>query len=396
MNEPQNICILGSTGSIGRSSLDVIARSPGRFRVRALSANRNVKLLLEQIEKFRPQVVAVYDRQAAAELKQTVNGSVQILAGEESIREIAAHPDVDLVINSLVGFAGLRPTIEAIMHGKTVALANKESLVVAGKIITDLLAKHRATLIPIDSEHSAILQCLMGEDRRHVAGLILTASGGPFLDRDKREFASLTVEEALSHPTWRMGRKITIDSATLMNKGLEVIEAHWLFGLDPDRISVLIHPQSIIHSMVEFVDGSIKAQLGVPDMKIPIQFALSYPARIPSTYGSPNFAALREMTFFAPDLEKFECLGLAYDALRSGGTAPTVLNAANEVAVELFLARKITFDRIPALIRDALEHVPVLSEPRLEEIINADNEARAYVRKHHTMRSGERTIVTAG
>ncbi len=396
MKEPQNICILGSTGSIGRSSLEVVSRSPERFRVRTLSANRNVRLLLEQIEKFQPEMVAVFDRQAAAELRNRVNGNVKVLAGAEGLGEIVAHPDVDLVINSLVGFAGLRPTIDAITHGKTVALANKESLVVAGRIITELLSKHGAALIPIDSEHSAILQCLMGEQREHVARLILTASGGPFLHRKKEEFPSLTVDAALVHPTWRMGRKITIDSATLMNKGLEVIEAHWLFGLSAGQISVLIHPQSIIHSMVEFVDGSIKAQLGVPDMKIPIQFALSYPERIPLTYGSPDFAEIGEMTFFAPDMEKFECLGLAYEALRAGGTAPAVLNAANEVAVELFLAGNISFDRIPALIRDALHHVPILAEPQLEEIIAADSATRAHVRKRHAALSTERTTVTAG
>lgn len=381
MADMKNICILGSTGSIGRSSLEVIARFPDRFRVTCLTANKNIELLEKQIEQFRPQAAAVLDPVAAASLKHSRNGSPTILSGQEGFVEIVSRPDVDIVISSLVGFAGLRPTIEAIKLGKTVALANKEVLVVAGAIITELVAKHHATLLPIDSEHSAILQCLTGEDHKSVARLILTASGGPFLHLDKSEFSSVTVDAALKHPKWKMGNKITIDSATLMNKGLEVIEAHWLFGLPPEKITVLIHPQSIIHSMVEFVDGSIKAQLGIPDMKMPIQFALTYPERVGPSYNRLDFTEIGEMTFQSPDTHKFECLDLAYDALRRGGTAPAILNAANEIAVEQFLCEKIKFHHIPLLIREAMESVPATEHPSLEDIISADRAAREFVRE---------------
>jgi len=380
MPDIKNICILGSTGSIGRSSLDVIARFPDRFRVTCLTANRNIELLNKQIEQFKPQVAAVLDPAAAASLKHSRNGSPRILEGQEGFVEAVSRPDVDIVISSLVGFAGLRATIEAVRLGKTVALANKEVLVVAGAIINNLVAKHGATLLPIDSEHSAILQCLTGEDRKSIARLILTASGGPFLHLDKDEFSSVTVDAALKHPNWKMGNKITIDSATLMNKGLEVIEAHWLFGLPPEKIAVLIHPQSIIHSMVEFVDGSVKAQLGIPDMKMPIQFALTYPERVSSSFHRLDFTEVGEMTFLLPDTRKFECLDLAYEALRQGGTAPTILNAANEIAVEQFLGEKIKFHQIPHLIRNAMEVIPSIDHPSLEDIISADHAAREFVR----------------
>jgi 1-deoxy-D-xylulose-5-phosphate reductoisomerase len=383
----KTICILGSTGSIGQSSLEVIASLPDRFRVAYLTANTNVDLLQKQVVQFHPAAVAVLDTKAAAALKQRMNGSVGVLSGEEGLIELVTRPEVDIVISSLVGFAGLRPTLEAIRCGKTVALANKETLVVAGEIITRMLREHASTLVPIDSEHSAILQCLAGERREDVARLILTASGGPFLNIGKDQFSSLTVESALKHPNWKMGSKVTIDSATMMNKGLEVIEAHWLFGLPPERIDVLIHPQSIIHSMVEFVDGSVKAQLGMPDMKIPIQYALTHPDRAGSSFPRIDFARLKEMQFFSPDLEKFECLRLAYDALRSGGTAPAILNAANEVAVAAFLDRRITFDQIPVLIGEALERVPVVRTPSIDDIIAADNETRSLLGRregHHS------------
>src|ERR1041385_1184887 len=350
----KNICILGSTGSIGQSSLEVISNFPDRFRVVSLTTNKNIDMLQRQIARFQPCSVAVFDECSASLLKQTTNGSLQVLTGTEGIQELAIREDVDVVISSLVGFAGLQPTIEAIKRGKTVALANKETLVVAGEIITSLAKKHNARIIPIDSEHSAILQCLAGEKPENIAKLILTASGGPFLNLDKKEFSRITTAAALKNPNWKMGNKVTIDSATLMNKGLEVIEAHWLFNLPAEKIEVLIHPQSIIHSMVEFVDGSVKAQLGVPDMKIPIQYALTYPDRAPSVYTRVNFAELRAMTFFEPDREKFECLDLAYRALQCGGTTPAILNAANEIAVELFLLEKIGFVQIPFLIREAM------------------------------------------
>jgi 1-deoxy-D-xylulose-5-phosphate reductoisomerase len=378
----KNICILGSTGSIGQNSLEVISNLPGKFKVKYLTANRNVDLLLRQIELYQPKAVAVLDENCASRLKQSVDGSLELLVGEEGLEELACRNDVDVVISSLVGFAGLKPTVEAIKCGKTVALANKETLVVAGEIIMALVKKHGATLIPIDSEHSAILQCLMGEEHANIARLILTASGGPFLMKEKKDFANLTVDAALKHPNWKMGQKITIDSATLMNKGLEVIEAHWLFDLPPEKIEVLVHPQSIIHSMVEFVDGSVKAQLGIPDMKIPIQYALTYPDRAGSPYKRVNFAELREMTFFAPDFEKFECLGLAYEALRRGGTAPAILSAANEIAVDLFVQRRIAFHQIPRIVRFALEHLPVKSSPTLEDIVHADMNSRAEVTEY--------------
>ena len=377
----KNICILGSTGSIGRHSLEVIANFPTRFRVAYLTANTNIDLLQEQIRRFEPKGVAVRDRSSAAALKQISNGSLSVFAGDEGLRELVSHDDIDIVISSLVGFAGLGPTIEAIKRGRTVALANKETLVVAGEIITRMVKEHHATLIPVDSEHSAILQCLAGEDRASISRLILTASGGPFLTMQKSDFSTVTVEAALNHPNWKMGNKVTIDSATLMNKGLEVIEAHWLFGLPASQIDVLIHPQSIIHSMVEFVDGSVKAQLGMPDMKIPIQYALTYPQRATSLSKRVDFCELKQMTFFKPDLAKFECLDLAYQALARGGTAPAILNAANEIAVELFLGNKIRFHEIPALIRESLDHVPVTGAGTLEEVMEADRVTREFVRE---------------
>jgi len=374
----KNICILGSTGSIGRNSLEVIANFPDEFRVAYLSTNQNIDLLQKQIQRFGPRGVAVQDKSSAAALKRVTNGSLSVYAGEQGLEELIDRDDIDIVISSLVGFAGLKPTLQAIRRGKTIALANKETLVVAGEIITRMIKEHHATLIPVDSEHSAILQCLRGEDPASIAKLILTASGGPFLGLQKSEFSRVTVEAALRHPKWSMGNKISIDSATLMNKGLEVIEAHWLFHLPPDKIEVLIHPQSIIHSMVEFVDGSVKAQLGMPDMKIPIQYALTYPARAASVYGRVNFSDLKEMTFLKPDFTKFECLGLAYEAIKRGGTAPAVLNAANEIAVDLFLQERIGFDCIPGLIRESLQHVRITDTPSLDDIFEADRSAREF------------------
>ena len=379
MAEMKNICILGSTGSIGKNSLDVIANFPDRFRVQYLSANTNTSVLKEQIDRFHPKAVAVLNKFSAANLKRSLNGSVKIFSGEEGLNELVNQRDFDVLINSLVGFAGLKPTIEAIKKGKTIALANKETLVVAGEIITALIDKHKASLVPIDSEHSAILQCLKGENRNKINRLILTASGGPFLHLDKKNFKDVTVNAALKHPNWKMGNKITIDSATLINKGLEVIEAHWLFKLPPEKIEVLIHPESIIHSMVEFVDGSVKAQMGVPDMKIPIQYALTHPERAVSNFDRIDFVKQQKLTFLKPDMKKFQCLKLAYDALGIGGTAPAILNAANEIAVELFLGGKITFDRIPQLILKALEKIPAIHSPSLDDIIATDNATRIYI-----------------
>lgn len=375
----KNIAILGSTGSIGKNCLEVISDFPDRFRVTYLATNRNVELLCEQAKAFRPRGVAVLDETAAARARTMLNGSPSVFSGESGFLDIVSRDDVDIVVSSLVGFAGLRPTIRALESGKTVALANKETLVVAGELIMRLVQQKNLTLIPVDSEHSAILQCLAGERKENVAKLILTASGGPFLNTERAALENVTVGEALKHPNWKMGNKITIDSATLMNKGLEVVEAHWFFDLPADKIDVLIHPQSIVHSMVEFVDGSVKAQFGVPDMKIPIQYALTYPDRAPSRYERIDFSKLRELTFLKPDLTKFECLRLAYEALNSGGTATTVLNAANEVAVEMFLKNKIRFNVIPTLIEKALSVHRTIPRPNLDDIIGVDQETRERV-----------------
>ncbi|MBS4027272.1 MAG: 1-deoxy-D-xylulose-5-phosphate reductoisomerase [Ignavibacteriales bacterium] len=375
----KNLAILGSTGSIGKNTLEIAARTPSAFRVQYLTAHTNLDLLREQIELFSPQGIVVADECSASVMKKIYDSSLEIFFGEEGLCQVASRDDVDIVVNSLVGFAGLVPTIKAIERGKTVALANKETLVVAGEIITSLVQKHRATIIPIDSEHSAIFQCLVGEDASTVSKIILTASGGPFFRLRKEDLENVTLEEALQHPNWSMGKKITIDSATMMNKGLEVIEAHWLFNLPLEKIEVIIHPQSIIHSMVEFVDGSVKAQLGIPDMKLPIHYALNYPERKPLSFPRANFPQLRELTFYEPDEEKYECLSLAYRALETGGIAPTILNAANEVAVQLFLENKIRFLDIPALIKAAMELSTPLPSPTIEQIISSDKETRKQV-----------------
>lgn len=384
MKRITNIAILGSTGSIGRSSLEVIAAHPGRFRVTYLTAHRSVELLAEQASRFRPRGVVVGEARNADFLRSRLNGSTEVLWGEDGLLDAVTRPDVDLVISSLVGFAGLRPTLRAIEAGKDIALANKETLVVAGEMVMRTVAQRGVRLMPVDSEHSAILQCLQGEDIRTVARLILTASGGPFLHVDKERFPHITPAEALRHPTWRMGNKISIDSATLMNKGLEVIEAHWLFGLPASKIEVIVHPQSIIHSMVEFVDGSVKAQLGMPDMKLPIQYALTYPERPVSAFTRLDLAALGRMTFLEPDIEKFRCLALAFHALETGGTAPAVLNAANEVAVEHFLGGRLPFSAIPRLIEETLTVHQSVAHPGLDDIVHADREARAFVQQQIT------------
>ncbi len=377
---PKHIAILGSTGSIGRNCLSVIHNLADRFRITYLTTNTNIELLQNQIDHVHPRGVVVLDETKAAELRSLVGGSVEVLAGREGLLEIVRRDDVDLVINSIVGFAGLKPTIEAIKHKKNIALANKETLVVAGELVTSLVKEYGVHLVPIDSEHSAILQCLVGEDRTSARRIILTASGGPLLNTPIDAFASITVEQALNHPNWKMGNKITIDSATLMNKGLEVIEARWLFGLPTERIDIVIHPQSIIHSMVEFVDGSIKAQLGMPDMKLPIQYALTYPDRCPMNGNRLDFPKLQSMTFFAPDRKKFPCLQLAYDAMALGGTAPAIMNAANEVAVQAFLEKKISFQKIPELIEQALAKQKNHVSPDLEHTFQSDHKTREYVR----------------
>ncbi len=377
----KNIAILGSTGSIGTQTLDVIANFPKEFKVNYLTGNNNVQLLLKQIQQFKPQGIVVTNEKSAKELKKQVGAKTEILFGEEGLLDIVQRSDVDIVVCALVGFSGLRSTLKAIEAKKKIALANKETLVVAGEIIMPMVDRYKVDLLPVDSEHSAIFQCLVGELSNKVSRIILTASGGPFRTKSKEELCTVTLEQALQHPNWKMGNKITIDSATLMNKGLEVIEAHWLFGVPADRIDVVIHPQSIIHSMVEFVDGSVKAQLGIPDMKIPIQYALTYPSRSVSTFPRVHFPTLSEMTFFEPDRDRFPCLQLAFNALKEGGTIPAVMNASNEIAVAKFLKNEISFMDIPKIIENAMRKHSNKTNPSLEEIVEVDRETRAILSK---------------
>ena len=375
----KKVLILGSTGSIGINVLNVIKNLPGKFKVTALTVNTRIDLLEPQIYEFNPEIVAVKDEKLGAELKKRINHKCKVYTGEESLCRLAAESDYDIFVGAMVGSAGLLPTIEAIKRGKRIALANKETLVVAGELITELVKKYNAEILPIDSEHSAIFQCIKGESGKEIEKLILTASGGPFLHKKKEELEKVTIEEALAHPNWKMGNKITIDSASMMNKGLEIIEAHWLFGITPGRIDVLIHPQSIIHSMVQFVDGSVKAQLGLPDMKLPIQYALTYPERDANNYERINLADIGSLTFSEPDFSKYKCLALAYSAINAGGTAPCILNAANEVAVDKFLKGKIKFTKIPVLIDNALEKIQNYNSPDLELIFDCDRKTRDLV-----------------
>ncbi len=375
-----NVFILGSTGSIGVNTLNVIRNFPDRFNVSALTVNSNIQLLLEQINEFKPELVVVKEKNAAEKVKLQLPANCKLLVGVDGLINAASGLEYDIFVGAMVGFAGLAPTIEAIKRGKRIALANKETLVVAGEVVNNYCKEYGAEIIPVDSEHSAIFQCLVGENIDEVEKLIITASGGPFLNKDKSFFENATVNEALNHPNWKMGNKVTIDSATMMNKGLEVIEAHWLFGLSTEIIDVVIHPQSIIHSMVQFRDGSIKAQLGLPDMKLPIQYALTYPERLQNDFERTNIPEIGTLNFYEPDFEKFECLKLAFDVLEAGGTAPCVLNAANEIAVEKFLNREIRFSRIPVLIEKALEKIGNHQLLNLDTIFDCDTETRNFVR----------------
>jgi len=375
----KKVFVLGSTGSIGVNCLSVISNLKENFEVAGLTVNSNTDLLLEQINKFKPIVVVVKDENAAKKISGKIPKSCKLFVGEEGLINAAIETDYDIFMGAMVGFAGLAPTIEAIKRGKRIALANKETLVVAGEIVTKLVLENSAEIIPVDSEHSAIYQCLIGENLNEVEKLILTASGGPFRDKNKSLFENATVDEALNHPNWKMGSKITIDSATMMNKGLEVIEAHWLFGLPPEKIDVVIHPQSIIHSMVQFVDGSMKAQLGLPDMKLPIQYALTFPERVQNDFPRTSMPTIGSLTFYEPDLNKFECLKLAFDVLNTGGTAPCILNAANEIAVSKFLNKEIKFSHIPLLINKALDKVENKFSPDLGTIFECDRVTREYI-----------------
>jgi 1-deoxy-D-xylulose-5-phosphate reductoisomerase len=375
----KRILILGSTGSIGVNTLKVLKELKDKYTIEALTVNSNIDLLEKQIHEYLPNYAVVVDEQKAKELQQRIGNKCRILSGEEGLVEATKNGNYDILLSALVGFAGLRPTIESIKRGKRIALANKETLVVAGELIVDLCKQYGAELIPVDSEHSAIFQCLVGEDKSYIQKLILTASGGPFLHKSKDDLKNVNLEEALDHPNWKMGNKITIDSATMMNKGLEVIEAHWLFGLNKENIDVVIHPQSIIHSFVEFIDGSIKAQLSVPDMKLPIQYALSYPDRFNNEFTHTNLPKLAELTFYEPDYNKFECLKLAYDVMEEGGISPCILNAANEVAVSKFLQGNIKFLQIPETINKALLKFENHKHPDLETIYETDRKTREYL-----------------
>lgn len=386
MKKKRNIIILGSTGSIGTSTLEVIENNADKFCVKYLSTNTRIDLLLEQAKKFKPRGLIITDDDAYREIKSRAL-DLEVYS-KYDLLDIIVRDDIDIVIAAMVGFAGLESTLEAAKSGKKIALANKETLVVAGHIITKIAKESGSTIIPIDSEHSAILQCLAGENISQVRKVILTASGGPFLHRDFKDFDNITIQEALKHPNWKMGNKITIDSATMMNKGLEVIEAHWLFGLRKDQIDVIIHPQSIIHSMVEFVDGSIKAQLGIPDMKLPIQYALSYPERFPVSYSTMDFIRYSQLTFLQPDLKKFKCLDLAYKSLEFGGNYPVILNAANEIAVQKFLNNEIKFTQIPQIIEESLEKFGETKELDINEIFDWDLRVREFLQKSNKVNYG--------
>lgn len=371
----KRLSILGSTGSIGRNTLEVVSHHPERFKVVGFAVKSNIQLLESQINKFKPKIVAVFD-ETAAEILRRKNLPVKVLSGERGLIEVAALEDVDMVVSAIVGSAGLIPTYAAIRTGKDIALAAKEALVMAGKIIMAEASKRGVKIIPVDSEHSALFQCLNGRDMSEVQRIILTASGGPFLRKRRAELKKVTPEAALRHPNWEMGKKISIDSATLMNKGLEVIEAHWLFNLPAERIDVLLHPQSIIHSMVEFIDGSVIAHMSVPDMKGPISYALSYPERFGNVLPVLDLAKVKKLTFERPDKRKYPSLALTYEALKIGGTMPSVLNAANEVAVEAFLNGKVSFTDISRIVSETMAEHRVLEGESIEEIIEASNWAR--------------------
>lgn len=372
---PRRVALLGSTGSIGLSTCEVARELGGRVQIVALAAGANIELLAAQAREFRPKLVAVADESRAAELSATLDG-IEVAAGPKGLNRVAAFEEADMVVSAIVGAAGVLPTLEAIRAGKHVALANKETLVAAGPVVMDLVRSNGVSIIPVDSEHSAVFQCLRGEPARAVRRIVLTASGGPFVDYAPDRLAGVTVEQALNHPNWAMGAKVTIDSATMMNKGLEVIEAMWLFGLRPEQIDVVVHRQSLVHSMVEFTDGSILAQIGEPDMKGPIQYALTWPERVERAVEPFDFTAHRTLTFEPPDLEKFPCLALAYEAARVGGTMPTVLNAANEVAVEKFLNGKIALTDIPRRIRRSMSAHTVNTAPDIHEVLRVDAAVR--------------------
>ena len=375
--QKKRLAILGSTGSIGTQTLEVVRKHPDAFEIEVLTAQSSVKRLIEQAIEFKPNVVVIGDEKYYREISEQLEPlQIKVYAGSEAICQVTEMDTIDLVVVALVGFAGLKPTLKAIEAGKPIAIANKETFVVAGEIVTNLAREKAVNIYPVDSEHSAIFQCLVGEFHNPVELIYLTASGGPFRGKDKAFLASVTKEQALKHPNWSMGCKVTIDSASMMNKGLEVIEAKWLFGLKPEQIKVVIHPESIIHSLVQFEDGSMKAQMGLPDMRLPIQYALTYPNRFKSDLPRFNFADYNKLTFEEPDLETFRSLALAYEALKVGGNMPCILNAANEIVVHSFLKDRIRFTEIPDIIEKMMQKISFIPNPTYDDYVNTDNETR--------------------
>lgn len=378
----KNIAILGSTGSIGTQALEVIRDNPDKFEVFALTANNNIDLLIEQACEFQPNVVAIANEKHYLQLKQALaDQQIKVFAGIDAISQIVEMEPVDLVLTAMVGYAGLKPTIQAIKAKKTIALTNKETLVVAGEIIQELAIQNKTAILPVDSEHSAIFQCLVGEGDNAIEKVILTASGGPFRNRTIDELKNVTSKQALKHPNWDMGAKVTIDSASMMNKGFEVIEARWLFGLNPAQIDVVVHPQSIIHSMVQFTDGSVKAQLGMPDMRLPIQYAFAYPDRIKSNFPRVDFTKYNELTFEKPDIKRFRNLALAYQAMENGGNMPCILNAANEIVVAAFLKDEIGFLEMSDIIENAMQKATFIKKPTYDDYVMTDAQVRELTLK---------------
>lgn len=373
----KRIALLGSTGSIGLQALDIVRSHPGDFSVEVLTASTNSDLLIDQALEFRPDTVVIANTGHYEKVSEALaKAGIKVFAGSDSVSQVVSHGNVDIVVNAIVGFAGFEPTVRSLEAGKTVALANKESIVAGGALVSSLIARGKGRIIPVDSEHSAIFQCLTGESEKGVEKIYLTASGGPFLNTSRENLKKAGPDEALMHPNWDMGQKITIDSASMMNKGLEVIEAKWLFGLRPEQIQVVIHPQSVVHSMVQFIDGSVKAQLGNPDMRTPILYALSYPRRLPSGLAPFNILEHPRLSFEAPDLKKFRNLALAFDALARGGNVACAMNAANEIAVHAFLRNKITFLQMPEIIEKSMEKTAWIPEPGLEDLKETDQESR--------------------
>ena len=375
----KNIAVLGSTGSIGTQTLDVITENPSLFSAYVLTAQNNAELLIQQALKFKPAYAIICNEKYYDRVKEALTSTeVKVLAGADAIKDIVTDPAIDMVLTAMVGFSGLEPTINAIKAGKDIALANKETLVVAGELITDLAKQHNINILPVDSEHSAIFQCLVGEEHRLIEKIILTASGGPFRGKSLEYLAGVTREDALKHPNWVMGAKITIDSASLMNKGLEVIEAKWLFDLTTDQIDIIVHPQSIVHSMVQFKDGSIKAQMGLPDMKLPIQYALTYPGRVKNNFKRFDFINYPNLTFEKPDIKTFRNLAFAFEALKQGGNMPCIINAANEIAVAGFLNNGIGFLAMSDVIEECMLKVGYYAKPTLDDYLNTDKETRIF------------------